>query len=149
MNEHIEENSENNNVDKETGNSNNLTSNLIKNEKSMDLNSIMQLATSLLKNDTLMNSVAGLNKNKQNSTLPVSKVSENQENTELVSLYQKLEKIANDISKIKQENVILASLSQKLENIENEISELKKELQDKQNATYSIKHLKIIRNSDI
>ncbi|WP_249599549.1 hypothetical protein [Peribacillus frigoritolerans] len=90
----------------------------------------MQLATTLLKNDTLMNTVTGISKNKQSSTSPVTKVPEKQENTELVSLYQKLEKIDNVVSDIKQENIILASLSIKLVNIEFEISELRKEIQD-------------------
>ncbi|MDP1421062.1 hypothetical protein Q8G35_22450 [Peribacillus simplex] len=151
MDEQINENNvknSNNNIDKDTIN---LTSNSLKNENSMDLNSIMQLATTLLKNDTLMNTVTGISKNKQSSTAPVTKVPEKQENTELVSLYQKLEKIDNvisamqqentglsqklekidnEVSDIKQENIILASLSIILVNIEFEISELRKEIQD-------------------
>ncbi|MCU6602227.1 hypothetical protein OCO53_17310 [Peribacillus frigoritolerans] len=152
MDEQINENNiknSNNNIDK--GTIKNLTSNSLKNENSIDLNSIMQLATTLLKNDTLMNTVTGISKNKQSSTSPVTKVPEKQENTELVSLYQKLEKIDNVISAmqqentglsqklekidnvvsdIKQENIILASLSIKLVNIEFEITELRKEIQD-------------------
>lgn len=103
-NENINENSvENlrNNVDKDA--IKNLTSNLMKNENSLDLNSIMQLTTSLLKNDMLMNSVTELSKRKNDSTLPVSKTSEQQENTEQSSLSQKLENIANDISELKKE----------------------------------------------
>jgi hypothetical protein len=113
------------NVNKDT--IKNLTDNLVKNENSIDLNSIMQLTSTLLKNDSLMNSVAGLSKIKQNPTLPVSKVSEKQENTKWPSLSQKLDNIANDISELKKENVELSSLTQKLDNIANDISELKKE----------------------
>ncbi|MED3997538.1 hypothetical protein P4647_23380 [Peribacillus frigoritolerans] len=131
MDEQINENNvknSSNNIDKDT--IKNLSSNSFKNENSMDLNSIIQLATTLLKNDTLMNTVAGISKNKQSSMPPVTKVPEKQENTELVSLSQKLEKIDNVVSDIKQENIILASLSIKLVNIEFEISELRKEIQD-------------------
>jgi hypothetical protein len=91
-NENINENSvENwrNNVDKDAVK--NLTSNLMNNENSLDLNSI---------NDTLMKE---LGRRKKNSILPVSKASEQQENTELSSLSQKLENIANDISELKKE----------------------------------------------
>ena len=102
----------------------------MKNENSLDLNSIMQLTTSLLKNDMLMNSVTELSKRKKDSTLPVSKTSEQQENTEQSSLSQKLENIANDISELKQEIVELSSLSQTLENIANDISELKQETEE-------------------
>ena len=126
-NENINENSvENlrNNVDKDA--IKNLTSNLMKNENSLDLNSIMQLTTSLLKNDMLMNSVTELSKRKNDSTLPVSKTSEQQENTEQ------------------------SSLSQKLENIANDISELKKELQDvREHNSFSQKYLITVINSKI
>jgi DNA repair exonuclease SbcCD ATPase subunit len=128
MNENINENSVNNtetNADKEMTKS--LNSNLLKNEKPMDLGSMIQLASTLLKNESLINSVANLSKNKQSSTAPVTKVPEKQENTELVSLSQKLENIENSISELNQENANLAALSQKLDNIENSLSELKQE----------------------
>ena len=128
MNENINENSVNNtetNADKEMTKS--LNSNLFKNEKPMDLGSMIQLASTLLKNESLINSVANLSKNKQSSTAPVTKVPEKQENTELVSLSQKLENIENGLSELNQENANLAALSQKLDNIENSLSELKQE----------------------
>ena len=128
MNENINENSVNNtetNADKEMTKS--LNSNLLKNEKPMDLGSMIQLASTLLKNESLINSVANLSKNKQSSTAPVTKVPEKQENTELVSLSQKLENIENGLSELNQENANLATLSQKLDNIENSLSELKQE----------------------
>jgi DNA repair exonuclease SbcCD ATPase subunit len=128
MNENINENSVNNtetNADKEMTKS--LNSNLLKNEKPMDLGSMIQLASTLLKNESLINSVANLSKNKQSSTAPVTKVPEKQENTELVSLSQKLENIENGLSELNQENANLAALSQKLDNIENSLSELKQE----------------------
>ena len=130
MNEKNENSVENsrNNVDKDAVK--NLTSNLMKNENSLDLNSIMQLTTSLLKNDMLMNSVTELSKRKKDSTLPVSKTSEQQENTEQSSLTQKLENIENDILELKQESVELSSLSHTLENIANDISELKQETEE-------------------
>lgn len=129
MNENINENSVNNtetNADKEMTKS--LNSNLLKNEKPMDLGSMIQLASALLKNESLINSVANLSKNKQSSTAPVTKVPENQENTELVALSQKLENIENGLSELKQENDNRAALSQKLDNIENSLSELKQEI---------------------
>jgi DNA repair exonuclease SbcCD ATPase subunit len=85
------------------------------------LNSIMQLTSTLLKNDSLMNSVAGLSKMKQNSTLPVSEVSEKQENTELSSLSQKLENIANDISDKNVDKGTIKNLTNNLVKNENSI----------------------------
>jgi flagellin-like hook-associated protein FlgL len=123
MNENINENE--NSVKK--GTESNIDVEKLKNlTNTMDLNSIMQLASTLLKNESIMNSVVGgLSKNKQNSTLPVPKVSEKKGNIDLSSLNDLLEKIANDLSVLKQENAKLGTLSQKLDNIENELSELR------------------------
>ncbi|MBV7504558.1 hypothetical protein KW850_04660 [Bacillus sp. sid0103] len=110
-----------NNVDKDPVN------HLIKNENSLDLNSMMQLASTLMKNESLLNSVTELSEKNINATLPVSKVSKKQRNVELTSLSEKMENIANDISGLRQENAELASLSQKLENITNDISGLRQE----------------------
>ncbi|MEH7129885.1 hypothetical protein V7103_16935, partial [Neobacillus drentensis] len=103
------------NVDNDT--TKNLANNLLKNQSSLDLGSLMQVASSLLKNDALMNSLSERSKKKENPEIPVAKVSKNQEKAELASLSEKLENIANDISGLKQENVEQASLLQKLENI--------------------------------
>jgi signal transduction histidine kinase len=115
-----------NNIDKDTVK--NLANNLTKNQGALDLGSIMQLATTLLKNDSLMNSVNELNKKRQNIAPSVAKSSEKLENGELASLSEKLENITNDMSALKEENNVLASAGQKLDNITNDILELKKEL---------------------
>lgn len=118
MSENMNENSEQN-----TGN--NAEMDPLKNLSS--LNSIMQLANNLMKNEALMNSVAEIRKIRENPA-HVSNVSETQKNAELAALSETLEIIANDISVLKQQSAYLASLFEKLENISNDISELKKEL---------------------
>ncbi|MEH7086334.1 hypothetical protein V7139_26930, partial [Neobacillus drentensis] len=60
---------------------------------SLDLSSLLQLASTLTKNESLMKSVTELSNNNLNDTLPESKVIEQQENVELASLFQKLENI--------------------------------------------------------
>lgn len=131
------------NVDKD------LVNHLIKNENSLDLNSMMQLASTLMKNESLLHSVTELSEKNINATLPVSKVSKKQRNVELTSLSEKMENIANDISGLRQENAELASLSQKLENITNDILELKKELKDvkEQNSELNKLLKKILKNN--
>ena len=116
---------------------------------SFDLNSLMQLANTLTKNESLMKSVTELSNKNLNGTLPVSKVSEHQEKVELTSLFQKLENITNDLSELRQKNSELASLPQKLENITNDISELKKGLKDVKEQNIDLLKLlkKILKNN--
>jgi small-conductance mechanosensitive channel len=147
----------------------NLANNLLKNQNSFDFGSIMQMATTLLNNDSLLNSVkTDLSKKKQNPAPTESKVSKKQkkdklaslslqleniangisglkqENVNLATLPQQLENITNDISGLKQENVELASLSQKLENCANDFSELKQELKDVKEQNRDL--IKLIKN---
>ncbi|MGF6950587.1 uncharacterized protein YfcZ (UPF0381/DUF406 family) [Neobacillus sp. B4I6] len=70
---------------------------------SLDLNSIMKQLATTMKNESLLNSVTELSKKNLNATLPVSTVSEKQENVELASLSQKLENITSDILELKKE----------------------------------------------
>ncbi|MBT2736398.1 hypothetical protein [Bacillus sp. ISL-7] len=116
---------------------------------SLDLNFIMKQLATTMKNESLLDSVTELSKKNLNATLPVSKVSEKQENVELTSLAEKMEIMANDISGLRQENAEPSSLSQKLENITNDILELKKELKDvKEQNSDLIKLLKkILKNN--
>ncbi|WHY69315.1 hypothetical protein [Neobacillus sp. SuZ13] len=93
---------------------------------SLDLNSLMHLATSLTKNESLMESVTEPSNKNLNRTLPESRVSK-QENVELTSLFKKIENITKDLSGLRQEHSELASLSQKLENINKDMSELRQE----------------------
>jgi urease gamma subunit len=116
---------------------------------SLDLNSIMKQLATTMKNESLLDSVTELSKKNLNATLPVSKVSEKQENVELTSLAEKMEIMANDISGLRQESAEPASLSQKLENITNDILELKKELKDVKGQNSDIIKLlkKILKNN--
>ncbi|WP_144549798.1 hypothetical protein [Bacillus sp. X1(2014)] len=107
---------------------------------SLDLNSLMHLATTLTKNESLMKSVTEPSNKNLNGTLPVSKVSEQQENVELTSLFQKLEKITKDISGLRHENSELASLSQKLENINKDISGLRHETEDLSSMSHKLEN---------
>jgi urease gamma subunit len=72
MKENINENSVQN-----TGNNlENLTNNLLKNPNSLDFGSLIQMATTLLKNDSLMNSVTELSKKNQSPAHTESKITE-------------------------------------------------------------------------
>ncbi|WP_341357263.1 hypothetical protein [Rossellomorea sp. y25] len=93
----------------------NLAGNLLKNEKSMG--SLMNLATTFLKNDSLLNSIES-NGSLKNPKNPVSIDVEEQED-KVTSLIKMHESLAKQIS----------SFSQKLDTIAKEISELTKEWQ--------------------
>lgn len=95
-----------------------LATNLFKSDNPLDLNSMMQLATSLLKNETLMHSVTDRMKQK-----PTQKVSSENENSETVEITKELKKIT--------ENIHL--LFQKLEIIKTDLDEIKQEQRKNQN----------------
>ncbi|MGG1677065.1 hypothetical protein ACIFOT_15100 [Neobacillus sp. NRS-1170] len=95
-------------------------SNLLKNQNSLDL---MGLATSLLKNESLLKSVMELKQNTQTPIVPIA--SEKQGNAELssLSLSEQFEKISNDLAELKTEllelkeqNKYLTKLVEKLYN---------------------------------
>jgi hypothetical protein len=94
----------------------NLAGNLLKNEKSMG--SLMNLATTFLKNDSLLNSI------ETNGSLknPVSKDVEEPED-KVTSLIKMQESLAKQIT------LEISSLSQKLDTITDDIAEFKKEWQ--------------------
>lgn len=111
------ENNGQNNLDKDS--LKNLTNNVLNNQNSLDLNSIMRVAANLLGNDSIMNSINELNK--RNQPPAESTVPENQENAELASLAEQLEKIANgflalqkELLELKEQNQNLTKLVKKL-----------------------------------
>jgi hypothetical protein len=108
----------------------NLASQLFNKENPIDLNSMMQLATTLLKNEALMSSVTDKIKQK-----PVSKVPAEHENPEAATLAKNLENISEN----------LFSLSQKLDNIADDLSELKKELKKEKKQNRFTKFLNIFK----
>ncbi|MCM3602363.1 hypothetical protein M3175_16645 [Robertmurraya korlensis] len=122
VNGNLEQNSTNN-MDK---NPKNIANQFLKNQNTIDLGSMMQLASTLLSNDVIMNSVTEqLSKNKTIASVQPSKVSEKQENVQLSTLYEKLVTISNDISELKEQFTGLANFSK---NLNNELSELTKVL---------------------
>lgn len=129
MSDNINENREqntSNNMDKDPKN---IANQLLKNQNTLDLGSMMQLASTLLNNDVIMNSVTEqLSKNKLIAATKASKVSEKPENVQMSTSYEKLVTISNEISELKEEFRGLATLSEKIENLTNEISELTKVL---------------------
>lgn len=126
----------------------NLTGNL---GNQLDLNSLMQMATTLLKNDSLLNSVAGLSRLKIPASLaPVKQenaettaISQSQVNSDnvvtelqkanemLSSLTKTLENMANVVIELKEQNKILSTMAQKLDNITNDTSGLYKQIKRK------------------
>jgi hypothetical protein len=103
---------------------------LFNKENSIDLNSMMQLATTLLKNETLMSSVT--NKINQNS---VTKLPAEKEMIEAGTLYKELENVSNGLS----------SITQKLEVIANDLSEMRKEKEKEKNQNRFTKFLSIFK----
>jgi hypothetical protein len=103
---------------------------LFNKENSIDLNSMMQLATTLLKNETLMSSVT--NKINQNS---VTKLPAEKEIIEAGTLYKELENVSNGLS----------SITQKLEVIANDLSEMRKEKEKEKNQNRFTKFLSIFK----
>ncbi|MBT2696239.1 hypothetical protein J7E79_02165 [Bacillus sp. ISL-40] len=72
----MKENNNENSVQNTGNNLENLANNLLKNPNSLDFGSLIQMATTLLKNDSLMNSVTELSKKNQNPAPPESKITE-------------------------------------------------------------------------
>jgi hypothetical protein len=107
-----------------------IASQLFNKENSIDLNSMMQLATTLLKNETLMSSVT--NKINQNS---VTKLPAENEKIEVGTLYKELENVSN----------LLSSITQKLEVIANDLSEMRKEREKEKNQNRFTKFLSIFK----
>jgi hypothetical protein len=91
---------------------------------------MMQLATTLLKNETLMSSVT--NKINQNS---VTKLPAEKEMIEAGTLYKELENVSNGLS----------SITQKLEVIANDLSEMRKEKEKEKNQNRFTKFLSIFK----
>lgn len=129
MSDNINENREqktSSNMDKDPKN---IANQFLKNQNTLDLGSMMQLASTLLNNDVIMNSVTEqLSKNKTIAAAQSSKASEKPETVHKLTSNEKLVTNSNDISELKEELRGLATLSKKIENLTNEISELIKVL---------------------
>jgi hypothetical protein len=108
----------------------NLASQLFNKDNPVDLNSMMQLATTLLRNEALMSSFTDKIKQK-----PTTGEQADQQTLEAASLAKNLENIS--------ENLFL--LSQKLENITDDLSEIKKELKKEKKQNVFAKYFKIFK----
>jgi hypothetical protein len=108
--------------------------------QSIDLSSLMELTSSLMKNEALLNSVAGLELEKQSAKMAKPKASQkksinlglllfnrwkrltcevlglNPNKEELAAISRQLEKIANDLAEIKQQKAELAASLRKNDN---------------------------------
>ncbi|WP_223587728.1 hypothetical protein [Neobacillus bataviensis] len=105
--------------------------NLSKNQNTLDLGAIMQLASSLLKNDLVMKSVTELSNKNLNSVTPETNAADTPENEEMSSIADT------------PENEQMSSIAEQLEKIANEFSELKAELSNlKEQNNYLTKMVK-------
>ncbi len=91
----------------------NLTSQLFKSEKGLDVCSMIQLATTLMKNETLINSVTDKIKQK-----PSPKVLADREKTELIEFAKELEKISENIQLLLQKTEIIKSELEEIKNVQ-------------------------------
>ncbi|WP_423798600.1 hypothetical protein [Neobacillus sp. SAB-20_R2A] len=90
----------------------------------LDMNSLMQMATTLLlKKDSPLNSIAGLG----NLKLPASLAPVKQENAETTAISQSQENNADVVTELQKANEILFSLNKNLENMANVVLELKQQ----------------------
>lgn len=110
------------NIDKES--IKNLTNNLVKNENSIDFSSLIKLATPLLKNESVLNSVMELSKVKETGKTQTS--SESKGTVESDLLHANLEKVVHELAELKKEVTNKLSI---LENVNvKDLSEIKSEL---------------------
>ena len=100
----------------------NLAGNLMQNPDTM--NSLMKVASSLFTNNAIVNSVNEMNNPKQDQPAPDTAPA--QENTELSLISSQLEKLANELSKIKSQLNELSEIKSQL----NELSEVKSQLNE-------------------
>ncbi|MDQ0246794.1 hypothetical protein J2S09_004398 [Bacillus fengqiuensis] len=80
-----------------------LTSDLLKDETSIDMGSIMNMATSLLKNDKLMGSVKDLAKLNQTKAIGVPQQTPKQKDQEMASPPVNMEELIHGLTMLKQE----------------------------------------------
>ncbi|MEW9668988.1 hypothetical protein [Ammoniphilus sp. 3BR4] len=89
---------------------------LLKNEQSLDINGIMKLATNLLKDDDIMNTVSGImklsNVNPENEKEPEKEAltEEGTYSTEMNSFLQEMLALKSEIKDIKKQNEELKTL---------------------------------------
>lgn len=130
MSDNVNENREQNTSNKTDKDPKNSATPFAKNQNTLDLGSMMQLASTLLNNDVIMNSVTEqlISKKKPVAATQVPKVSEKSEKAQISTSDERLVNIANDLSELKEEYRSLATLAEKIENLTIELSELTKVL---------------------
>mgnify|MGYP001143764330 CR=1 FL=1 len=89
--------------------------------KNVDMGSLVNVATNLLKDDSLKSSTKILGNNSQVPILNLLNGSDKKENAKLASLSEKLEKITNDISELKKELSELKEQNEKLTKLINKL----------------------------
>ncbi|MFP5113029.1 hypothetical protein ACSU64_11695 [Bacillaceae bacterium C204] len=89
--------------------------------KNVDMGSLMNVATNLLKDDSLKNSAKDLGNSTQIPILNLLNGSDKKENGRLALLSEKLEKIANDFSELKKELLELKEQNQHLTQLVNKL----------------------------
>lgn len=78
----------------------NLANNLTKNENTIDMSSIMRMATNLLTDNSLMNSVKELGNVNKAPAQDEATTNENQNNKEITAIFEQMEKLMDEISKM-------------------------------------------------
>lgn len=114
---------------------NNLTNKLNLGENNLDMGSIMSMASTLLKNDSVLSSLKGLGSLNQLNTVPVVKTQPKQNNTDLTLLHELIDKIQLQI--MSEMNAI----RERLDKLTNEMITIKFELNESRKMSQSLQDL--------
>jgi hypothetical protein len=114
---------------------NNLATNLKLGESNLDMAAIMSMASTLLTNDSVLNSLKGMGSLDQLNTVPVVKTQPKQKNTDITMLHELIEKIQLQI--MSEMNAI----RERLEKVTNEMIAIKFELNESRKMSQSLQDL--------
>jgi hypothetical protein len=120
---------------------NNLAANLKLGESNLDMASIMSMASTLLTNDSVLNSLKGMGSLDQLNTVPVVKTQPKQKNTDLTLFHELIDKIQLQI--MSEMNAV----RERLEKLTNEMIAIKFELNESRKLSQNLQDL--ISNSQI
>ncbi len=114
---------------------NNLAANLKLGESNLDMASIMSMASTLLTNDSVLNSLKGMGSLNQLNTVPEVKTQPKQKNTDITMLHELIDKIQLQI--MSEMNAI----RERLEKVTNEMIAIKFELNESRKLSQSLQDL--------
>jgi hypothetical protein len=116
----------------------NLAGTLLNNTNSANLDSIMKLTSSMLNNEKLLNSVAGLTLEKQNEEDSDSRGAALKKLGKELNighlLFNRWKSMVGDVLQLNSNKAELAAIAKQLENIQNTLEEIKEQRDDSQSG---------------